>query len=125
MAERKIATGKTAGSWPWFLQRLSATLLIVLLAVHIVIDHFWQMGAPTSMLSVAHIHLRLASLVWVLVDYSLLALVLFHGLNGTRTVMFDFDWFAKRKKYVEAGLWTLGIAMLVWGVVALWPFIYG
>lgn len=125
MAEQKVATAKTAGTWPWFLQRLSAVLLIALLAVHIVIDHFWQMGAPTSELSVYNIHLRLKELVWVTIDYSLLAVVLFHGLNGTRTVMFDFDWFVKRKKAVDVCLWVLGIVMLIWGIVVLLPFVKG
>jgi succinate dehydrogenase / fumarate reductase membrane anchor subunit len=125
MAEPKVATTKVAGTWPWFLQRVSAVLLIVLLAVHIVIDHFWNMSDLTSELSVANIHLRLGQLVWIGVDWSMLAVVLFHGLNGTRTVMFDFDCFMKRKKMVDVGLWVLGIAMLVWGIIILMPFING
>ena len=125
MAESKVATTRVAGSWPWFLQRVSAVLLVVLLAAHIVIDHFWQMGASTSELSVYNIHLRLRELVWIGVDWSMLAVVLFHGLNGTRTVMFDFDCFMKRRKMVDAGLWVLGIAMLVWGIIILMPFING
>jgi succinate dehydrogenase / fumarate reductase membrane anchor subunit len=125
MADLKVATTKVAGTWPWFLQRVSAVLLIVLLAIHIVIDHFWNMGDITSELSVANIHVRLGQLIWVGLDYSMLAVVLFHGLNGTRTVMFDFDCFIKRKKMVDVGLWVLGVAMLVWGIVILWPFIQG
>jgi len=123
MAEPKIATTKVAGSWPWFLQRVTAVLLVVLLAVHIVIDHFWNMS--TLELSVSSIHLRLGQLIWIGVDWSMLAVVLFHGLNGTRTVMFDFDMFIKRKKLVDVGLWILGVAMLVWGIVILVPFING
>ncbi len=125
MAEPKVATTRVAGSWPWFLQRVTAVLLVVLLAAHIVIDHFWQMGAATSELSVYNIHLRLREIVWIGVDWSMLAVVLFHGLNGTRTVMFDFDCFMKRRKMVDAGLWVLGIAMLVWGIIILMPFING
>jgi len=123
MAEPKIATTKVAGSWPWFLQRVTAVLLVVLLAVHIVIDHFWNMS--TLDLKVSSIHLRLGQLIWIGVDWSMLAVVLFHGLNGTRTVMFDFDMFIKRKKWVDVGLWILGIAMLVWGIIILVPFING
>ncbi len=125
MAEAKIATSRVAGTWPWFFQRLSAVLLVVLLAVHIVIDHFWDMSSSTSELSVANIHVRLASLVWVAVDWSLLGFVLFHGLNGTRTVMFDFDMFMKHKRLVDVGMWALGITMLIWGIIILMPFING
>jgi succinate dehydrogenase / fumarate reductase membrane anchor subunit len=123
MAEPKIATTKVAGSWPWFLQRVTAVLLVVLLAVHIVIDHFWNMS--TLDLKVSSIHVRLGQLIWIGVDWSMLAVVLFHGLNGTRTVMFDFDMFIKRKKWVDVGLWILGVAMLVWGMIILVPFING
>jgi succinate dehydrogenase hydrophobic anchor subunit len=52
-------------------------------------------------------------------------MVLLHGLNGLRTVMFDFDMFAKRKKLIDVGLWVLGIATLIWGIVILFPFIFG
>jgi succinate dehydrogenase/fumarate reductase cytochrome b subunit len=122
MSEGKIATTKTAGSWAWFFQRVSAGLLIVLLAVHIFLDHYEEVGAE---ITVGWVHARLGDLLYITVDYAMLAMVLFHGLNGTRTILFDFDMFAKRKKGVDIGLWVLGIAMLIWGIVILWPFITG
>jgi len=122
MAEQRIATSKVAGSWAWFFQRLSAVLLVVLLGIHIYVDHFWHVGED---LSVSNINDRLREAVFIVIDYSLLAVVLLHGLNGTRTVLFDFDMFAKRKDLVDVGLWVLGIATMVWGVIILWPFIQG
>lgn len=122
MAEQKIATSKVAGTWAWFFQRLSAVLLVVLLGLHIYVDHFVDMGTP---LDVAGIHTRVKQLLFVVVDYSLLGMVLFHGLNGTRTVMFDFDMFIRRKKLVDVGLFVLGVAMMIWGIIVLFPFING
>ncbi len=122
MAEQRIATSKVAGTWAWFLQRLSAGLLVILLATHIFLDHYAQVGAD---ITVSWVHERLGQVLYIAVDYSMLALVLFHGLNGTRTVLFDFEMFVKRRKAVDIGLWILGIAMLVWGIVILWPFIHG
>lgn len=129
MAEQaSIRTSKVAGTWAWFFQRLSAVLLIVFLGVHIFIDHF--MGASKevageTLITFGDVSLRLGQVLYIFVDYTLLALVLFHGLNGARTVMFDFDMFVKRKKAVDVSLWVLGIATLVWGIVILWPFING
>jgi len=122
MAEQRIATSKVAGSWAWFFQRLSAVLLVVLLGIHIYVDHFWHVG---EVLTVSNINDRLREAVFIVIDYSLLAVVLFHGLNGTRTVLFDFNRFAKRKDLVDVGLWVLGIATMVWGIIILWPFIQG
>lgn len=120
--QKRIATSKVAGTWAWFFQRLSAVLLIVLLGIHIYVDHFMDVGEE---LSVDTVHERLAQAAYIAIDYSLLAVVLFHGLNGTRTVLFDFDMFSRRQKTVDIGLWILGIAMMIWGIIILWPFITG
>jgi len=122
MSEARIATSKVAGTWAWFFQRLSAVLLVVLLAIHIYVDHYWHVGEEITVDSVNE---RLREVTFIAIDYSMLGMVLFHGLNGTRTVLFDFDMFVKRKKMVDRGLWILGIATMIWGIVILWPFIQG
>lgn len=128
MAGQRIATTKVAGTWAWFFQRLSAVLLVVLLAIHLYVDHFMDLGSHTAdepLITFESVTVRLDQLVYVVVDYSMLAMVLLHGLNGFRTVLFDFDMFAKRKKHVDIGLWALGVGTLVWGIVILFPFITG
>jgi len=122
MSEERIATSKVAGTWAWFFQRLSAVLLVVLLAIHIYVDHYWHVGEEITVDSVNE---RLREVTFIAIDYSMLGMVLFHGLNGTRTVLFDFDMFVRRKKMVDRGLWILGIATMIWGIVILWPFIQG
>ncbi|UCE81136.1 MAG: hypothetical protein JSV94_01530 [Methanobacteriota archaeon] len=129
MPERqRIATTKVAGTWAWFLQRLSAVLLVVLLGIHLYVSHFMDLDshvADEALITFEDVTVRLDQLLYIVVDYSMLAMVLFHGLNGFRTVMFDFDMFIRRKKTVDAGLWVLGIATMLWGIVILFPFITG
>ncbi len=128
MADQKVATTKVAGTWPWFLQRLTAVLLIVFLAIHIYVSHFMDVGAETGeepLITFNEVSLRLNALIYVVVDLGMLTCVLFHGLNGLRTVLFDFDMFANRKKTIDIGLFVLGIGTLVWGVIILLPFING
>ena len=122
MSDKRIATSKVAGTWAWAMQRLTAVLLIVLLGIHIWVSHFADID-PEETITVAGVEARLDQVLFVVVDYSLLAMVLFHGLNGARTVLFDFDIFAKRKKMIDVALWVLGIATLIWGIVVLFPFI--
>ncbi len=122
MAEQKIATTKVAGSWAWFFQRLSAALLVVLLTIHIYMDHYAEVGAD---ITVGWVHERLGQILYIAVDYAMLAMVIFHGLNGSRTILFDFDVFIKRRKLVDIGLWVLGIATMIWGIFVLFPFIEG
>lgn len=128
MPEQKISTSKVAGTWAWAFQRLSAVLLIVFLAIHIYADHFMDLDEHTGddpLITFEGVSLRLDQLFYIVVDYGMLSMVLFHGLNGLRTVMFDFDMFAKRKKLVDVGLWVVGLATLVWGIIILLPFITG
>jgi succinate dehydrogenase hydrophobic anchor subunit len=128
MAEQRIATTKVAGTWAWALQRLSAVLLIVFLGIHIYASHFMNLGEETAgdtLITFEDVSIRLDQLLYIIVDYGMLSMILFHGLNGLRTVMFDFDIFAKRHKLVDVGLWILGLATLVWGIFILLPFITG
>ena len=128
MSEKRIATTKVAGTWPWALQRLTAVGLIVLLGIHIWLDHFKFAASETSgetLITFGDVSLRLEQVIYVVVDYLLLAFVLFHGINGARTVILDFDRFAKHRKAVDIGLWILGVATLIWGIIILFPFIQG
>ena len=128
MADERIATTKVAGTWAWFVQRLSAVLLVLLLGIHLYVAHFMDLDSHTgdeALITFEDVSVRLDQLVYIVVDYGMLAMVLLHGLNGFRTVLFDFDMFAKRKKAVDVGLWVLGIATLLWGIVILFPFITG
>ncbi len=128
MSETRIATSKVAGTWPWFFQRLSAVALVALLGIHIFLDHFKGITSEHSgetLITFGDVSLRLGQFIYIVIDYLLLAFVLFHGLNGARTVVLDFDRFAKHKKAVDVAVWVVGIVTLIWGIVILFPFIKG
>jgi len=128
MSEQIVATSKVAGTWAWFLQRLSAILLVIFLGIHLYAAHFMGVSAETGdepLLSYEEVSLRLDQVLYIVVDYGMLSMVLLHGLNGLRTVMLDFDMFVRRRKLVDVGLWVVGIATMIWGIVILWPFITG
>jgi succinate dehydrogenase hydrophobic anchor subunit len=128
MSEQRIATSKVAGTWAWFFQRLSAVLLVVFLGIHLYVAHFMDVGAETGeepLITFNEVSVRLDQLIYIVVDYGMLSMVLLHGLNGLRTVLFDFDMFAKRKKLMDVTLWVVGIATLVWGILILFPFVTG
>lgn len=128
MDEQRIATSKVAGTWAWFFQRVSAVLLVVFLAIHIYVAHFMGVGDESSgdtLITFSDVSVRLDQLIFIIVDYGMLSMVLLHGLNGFRTVIFDFDMFVKRKKLVDVTLWVVGIATLIWGIIILIPFITG
>lgn len=113
---RSQAQGVTA--WVW--QRITAALLLLLLGVHLAVLHF----VPANMnINANGVSLRLSAALYLAVDSGLLALGLFHGLNGLRNVLFDFVTAKAKRRALTWALTLVGLAFLGWGAVALWTFL--
>ena len=93
----------------WLLQRISAVLLVVLLGLHVWASNFAAVWAP---------------LLRAGIDISLLAVALFHGLNGLRTIVLDFGLGAQARRFVSVGLWMLGFSAFLFGMYGLWPLLF-
>lgn len=105
--------------WSWLLQRVTGLLLVVYLFIHLWVLHYSNKGEVTfdSILS------RLQSPAFVVFDLMLLALVIFHALNGVRIVILDLGISQRAQRMLFWGLMLLGFALFLFGVYALWPFI--
>ncbi|HHT9106968.1 MAG TPA: hypothetical protein ACFYD7_14020, partial [Candidatus Wujingus californicus] len=68
------------GFWSWFLQRITALLLVIGISVHFFTFHF----SPSRYASRYYDEIvnRFCSPGWIAFHTCLLALVVFHGLNG-------------------------------------------
>jgi succinate dehydrogenase hydrophobic anchor subunit len=84
-------------------------LLVLVLGVHLWVSNFGQASASLR-----------ATLGVVL-----LGLALFHGLNGMRTVILDFNVGIQGRKFATMILVLLGVASLLFGMSGLWPLIVG
>lgn len=93
--------------WLWLFQRITAVLLVVVLGLHLWLSNFGEASASLrAMLGVA-----------------LLGLALFHGLNGVRTVILDFNVGSQGRKFTTMILLLLGLISLLFGTYGLWPLI--
>ncbi len=112
--------GKTAGEfWPWFLQRFTGLLLVALVLLHGWFNHFAQIDAVEAGLQAEPVVFsvvedRLTRVGFILLDAALLMLVLFHGLNGLRTVLMEWWPAARHPSAVTRSLITVGLA--TWAV---------
>ncbi len=113
-------TSHRGGMWAWLFQRITAVLLIVCLAIHLIFTHIVGIGD----ISYDTIGDRLAHAGFIAVDVILLAAGTFHALNGLRMVLMDY-WFTSRKRALALTvvLWVVGLAALIYGIWALWPWI--
>lgn len=84
-------------------------LLVVVLGVHLWLANFGQASAS------------LRAILGVI----LLGLALFHGLNGVRTVILDFNVGIQGRKFATVVLLLLGAAAFLFGLHGLWPLIIG
>jgi succinate dehydrogenase / fumarate reductase membrane anchor subunit len=110
------------GLWPWFLQRVTAVLLLITLGMHIWALHFASSGERLTFQSM---RARLASPLFLTLDGALLALALFHGLNGVRMVFLDFKIGPRAERWLTTVLWVFGVLTLVFGLNTLVAFLYG
>ena len=95
--------------WLWLFQRVSAVLLIIILGVHLWLSNFGQASASLR----------------AILGVTLLGLALFHGLNGVRAVIYDFDIGAQGRKFTTMLLLLLGVVSLLFGMYGLWPLMGG
>jgi succinate dehydrogenase hydrophobic anchor subunit len=86
----------------WILQRASGLALVVVAGLHVVVQ--------AALLPVAIGRPTLLVLDWVL-----LALVLYHGLNGVRTVALDYVPRPAAQRIVTVLLWAIGVGLFAYG----------
>jgi succinate dehydrogenase / fumarate reductase, membrane anchor subunit len=110
----------TQGAWAWVLQRITAVLLLVLLGTHLAVLHFVPANLSINFLGVAA---RMQSVLYLLIDGGLLAVGLYHALNGVRNVLFDYVVGVRPRRAINTVMWILGIAFAFWGAYALTAFV--
>ena len=119
MRAETVASHK-GGMWSWLFQRITAVLIIVTLGVHLIFTHILGISDITY----NTIGERMMHGAYTAVDIILLLAAVYHALNGLRMVLMDY-WFGRRKSAVGLNivLWVVGIAAVVYGAWALWPWI--
>ncbi|MBU0735467.1 MAG: hypothetical protein KJ573_09470 [Proteobacteria bacterium] len=103
-------------AWTWFLQRISAVVLIIVLGFHIGFLHFANAGEP---LRYTDIVVRLKTPVLISLDVLLLIFGLYHALYGLYAVFLDFDSGKKEKIVVLGLLVAMGLGFVGFGIFGL------
>jgi succinate dehydrogenase hydrophobic anchor subunit len=86
----------------WVLQRVSGLILIGLVGVHVGVQYGF-LGSP----------FRRPVLIGI--DWVMLALVVYHGVNGLRTIACDYISHPPAQRLVGNVLWIAGLALFAYG----------
>lgn len=114
--------------WPWFIQRVTGVVLVVLLTIHIGVLHFGNLNKPgvkegtRELIVFSDVAYRLSMALWWVVDVSLLVFVLYHGLNGMRNIALDMGVKSGGDKAITAALTVVGVAAFAFGMAGLIAF---
>ena len=97
-------------------QVVTGTLLLVLLALHMVAQHFI---VPTGLRFYDDVIAWLGNPVVVAVEVAFLSTVTYHALLGVRAILFDFGFSERTERRITNVLVVVGIGTVVYGVALL------
>ena len=106
-------------TWSWFFMRVSGLVLVFLALLHFAITHIINDVVETDAAFVAE---RWANPLWRLFDWLLLALALFHGLNGLRWSIDDYVRSTGRRTWVKAVVYTVSGVLFAYGTFSIVTF---
>jgi succinate dehydrogenase / fumarate reductase, membrane anchor subunit len=104
----KYSGSRNSGAMSWYLQRISGIVLVVALIGHYILMH----ATPNSGHTYQAVMERLHQPIWKIIDLTFVTLGIWHGLNGTWSVLRDFE----MKQWLTTTIFTLFIivALAFW-----------
>ena len=101
------------GTWLWLFKIVTGALLVVLLFIHLLVNHFLsQHGLLTYTDVVAYYQNPIIPIM----EICFLAAVVFHSLTGLRGIFLDLKPALSLLKVIDAILVTIGIVAVVYGI---------
>jgi len=105
--------------WSWFFMRISGLILVFLALYHLV---WWNLVIGVEHLDSQIVIERWSSPLWRFFNVALVTFALLHGLNGARYSIDDYVRAPGLRLAVKGVVYTVGFAVLAFGVFALLTF---
>ncbi len=112
MVEKQL-TRERASSWSWILQAFTGALLVVLLGLHMVVQHFVVKGGLRDYQQVVQ---YISNPFVFLLEIAFLIVVTWHALLGVRAVILDLGLKPAAERKVTAILSILGVIIVAYGI---------
>jgi succinate dehydrogenase cytochrome b556 subunit len=112
MVEKQL-TRERASSWSWILQAFTGVMLVVLLGLHMVVQHFVVEGGLRGYQQVVQ---YLANPFVFVLEIAFLIIVTWHALLGVRAILLDLGLKPATERKVTATLWFVGLITVAYGI---------
>ena len=110
---QKQLTRERASSWSWILQAFTGVMLVVLLGLHMVVQHFVVAGGLRNYAQVVE---YLSNPFVFLLEIAFLIIVTWHALLGVRAIILDLGLKPATERRVTAAMWIIGVVMVGYGI---------
>lgn len=101
------------GAWLWFIKAITGLLVIVILFIHLIVNHF---VAPNGLLSYADVVRYYQNPIIPIMEIGLVAFAVSHSLIGLRGILLDLK---PTRTFIIAINWLfsiIGVAAVIYGI---------
>jgi succinate dehydrogenase / fumarate reductase, membrane anchor subunit len=112
MIEKQL-TRERASSWSWILQAFTGVMLVVLLGLHMVVQHFVVAGGLRNYRQVVQ---YISNPFVFLLEIAFLIVVTWHALLGVRAILLDLGLRPATERKVTAFLSIVGVVAVAYGI---------
>ncbi len=112
MVEKQL-TRERASSWSWILQAFTGVMLVVLLGLHMVVQHFVVQGGLRNYQQVVQ---YISNPFVFLLEIAFLIIVTWHALLGVRAIILDLGLKPATERKVTAFLSVVGVVAVAYGI---------
>ena len=101
-------------TWLWLIKILTGPLLLVLLGIHLVVNHF--IGGSHGLLTYADVVAYYRNPIIPIMEILFLAAVVTHSLSGLRGILLDLKPSRNILKMIDVVLVLFGVSVVIYGV---------
>jgi succinate dehydrogenase cytochrome b556 subunit len=112
MVEKQLTRERTS-SWSWILQAFTGVMLVVLLGLHMVVQHFVVEGGLRRYQQVVE---YISNPFVFLLEVAFLVVVTWHAMLGVRAIILDLGLQPKTERRWTAVLTVIGLGMITYGI---------
>lgn len=121
LSKHDVYPGRGLGMWAFWLHRLSGLAIAFYLLMHVLVISTVVGGTGNFNEAMKFLKAPL----FILLEMGLLAIILIHGLNGLRIVLFDLGYGVKKQKELFIALMVLAIIPFIIAFAIALPHIVG